>query len=108
MSYEIRPKTWLWSTWLLTLAACPAGLLFVMATYPNVASHPPPWSGPVDLIQSLLAIHGWVSLGAAVALLAWERRGFVVLAIWIGIGCWWLGTQFLGFLDMSGKTGAYF
>jgi len=102
-----RPTTWLWLVWCVGLASCFIGQLYIMAVYPSVPSHPPPWTGPVESIQGLIAAQYWVSLVAAVAPLVWERRWYIVLATWILAATIYGAVQILGFCNMLGKTGAY-
>lgn len=98
---------WLWLVCCAVLAACPAGLIYVMVAYPSVPSHPPPWTGPVDLIVGLAEVQTWVSIAAAIAPLAWERSWRVLLAVWLIIVATRGATEVLRGLAMMAKTGAY-
>lgn len=100
--------TWLWLAWCVVLAGCPAALIYVMAAYAGVPSHPPPWNGPVDLIVGLCVAQTWVSIAAAIAPLAWERRWKVLLTAWLVIIAMRGATEVLRGFDMMSKTGAYF
>jgi hypothetical protein len=100
----------LWALWLLSLAACPAGLLVVWLSYPDVAPHPPPWPPdppPQHLAENLLNAHALVSLAAAAAVPLLARRWTRRAAAWAGVAGWLGATALLTLCVVIAKTGKY-